>query len=72
MSLIRFHRFLIATAVVFCFGYGAWEIRSAVGGAGEFALFMGSVFIILGFALAVYLRYLARFLGYDSRGSTTN
>ena len=26
MSLIPFHRGLITAAIVFCFGYGVWEI----------------------------------------------
>lgn len=73
MSLIRFHRFLIATAVVFCLGYGVWEIRASVSsGAGGFGLLLGSVFILLGLALAVYLKNLARFLGYDPRGTPTS
>ena len=31
MSLVHFHRFLIATAIVFCLGYGAWELNGAAG-----------------------------------------
>ena len=63
MSLVSFHRFLIATAIVFCLGYGAWELNADADGAGGFI--QGTVFIVLGLALAVYLRQLARFLGYD-------
>ena len=63
MSLVSFHRLLIATAIVFCLGYGAWELNAAADGAGGFI--QGTVFIVLGLALAVYLRQLARFLGYD-------
>lgn len=70
MSLVHFHRFLIATAVAFCLGYGVWEIRAALAGSGGSAFALGSVFILLGIALAVYLRHLARFLGYE-RSSTT-
>ncbi|MCH7530351.1 MAG: hypothetical protein IIB36_01145 [Gemmatimonadetes bacterium] len=63
MSLVHFHRFLITTAIVFCLGYGAWELNAAADRAGGFI--QGTVFIVLGLALAVYLRHLGRFLGYD-------
>jgi hypothetical protein len=63
MSLVDFHRFLIATAIVFCLGYGAWELNAAAVGAG--GLIQGTVFIVLGLGLCVYLRHLGRFLGYD-------
>jgi hypothetical protein len=65
MSLVSFHRFLIATAIVFCLGFGAWELDAAVDGAGGSAFVLGSVFVVLGLSLAVYLRHLGRFLGYD-------
>lgn len=63
MSLVHFHRFLIATAIVFCLGYGAWELNAAAVGTG--GLIQGTVFIVLGLGLGVYLRHLGRFLGYD-------
>ena len=63
MSLVHFHRFLIATAIVFCLGYGAWELNTAADRAGSFV--QGTIFIVLGLALTVYLRHLRRFLGYD-------
>ena len=63
MSLVHFHRFLIATAIVFCLGYGAWELNAAADRAGGFV--QGTVFIVLGLGLTVYLRQLRRFLGYD-------
>ena len=63
MSLVSFHRFLIVTAIVFCLGYGAWELNGAAGAGGGFV--QGTVFIVLGLSLGVYLRHLGRFLGYD-------
>ena len=67
MSLIPFHRGLISAAIVFCFGYGAWEIaaRARSGGAGLPVISI--VFVVLGFVLIYYLARLNRFLGYESR-----
>lgn len=65
MSLISFHRFLIATAIVFCIGFGVWEFNAVGGEGGALAFVLGVVFTLLGIGMAVYLRHLARFLGYD-------
>ena len=65
MSLIGFHRFLIATAILFCFGYGAWEFLAAREADGISALVLGFVFTLLGIGLTFYLVHLGRFLGYD-------
>jgi hypothetical protein len=68
MSLIDFHRFLIVTAIVFCLGFALWEFSAARSGGGFAAVVLGSVFTLLGLGLVVYLRRLARFLGYDEEG----
>lgn len=63
MSLVSFHRFLIATGILFCMGFAAWEIRAymtAEAGAGALAL--GATFALLGVALVVYLVRLRSFL----------
>ena len=65
MSLIGFHRFLIATAIVFCFGFAVWElmtwwIRRSTG-----VLVLGVTFLILGGLLCYYLARLRHFLGED-------
>lgn len=65
MSLVSFHRFLIATAIVFCLGFGLWEFNSVGSGGGAEAVVLGSVFMLLGIGLGFYLRRLARFLGYE-------
>lgn len=65
MSLIAFHRFLIAAGILFCFGFAAWEVRSYVAGGRTAALALAVVFALLGLALIVYLRRLRRFLGYE-------
>ena len=69
MSIIGFHRFLIATAIVFCAVFAAWEFRifSASGAIG--ALAVGIVFALAAAALAYYLANLARFLSGPSQKS---
>jgi len=65
MSLIAFHRALIAAAIVFCLGYGSWELfRTGPQGAAGSAV-VGTVFIALGLGLGYYLLRLNHFLGYD-------
>lgn len=63
MSLIGFHRVLIATAILFCLGFagltGASFFRE--GGVGSAVLAVG--FVAAGLALATYLRHLNRVLG---------
>jgi hypothetical protein len=64
MSLIGFHRFLIATAIVFCSGYAVWEFDRG----GSRGIIVGGIFALLTVALTFYLRHLGRFLGYEGRG----
>jgi hypothetical protein len=63
MSLISFHRFLIATAILFCFGYAVWELMTWWGGGKPGGLTLGGTFIALGGVLTYYLVRLRRFLG---------
>ncbi len=65
MSLIAFHRFLIASGIIFCLGFSAWELirYSETGNARQ--LVLGFVFMVLGLALGYYLVRLAFFLGYS-------
>lgn len=60
--MIPFHRLLIATAILFCIGFGVWALVSyrATGGALQLAL--GIIFVIAGLALGYYLKNLNRFL----------
>jgi len=69
MSIVSFHRGLIAAAIAFCFGYGIWELvgysRPGPGGS----LGLGVVFVVLGAGLVFYLTRLNRILGYrDDQG----
>ncbi len=66
MNLIHFHRLLIGTGVVFCLGYGTWEIaRSFRVGGGPPSLIVGAVFLLLGILLLVYLLRLRSFVDYE-------
>ena len=67
LSLIPFHRGLIAAAIVFCFGYGAWEFAAYSRGSGGGFPAISALFFLFGFGLIYYLARLNRFLGYDPR-----
>lgn len=62
MSLISFHRLLIAIAILFCLGYGAWELIAYFRGSGVRSLLLALIFAGAGIALGYYLRHLTRFL----------
>ena len=64
MSLIPFHRGLISAAILFCFGYGAWEMAALRRGGDGGVPVIAIVFILLGLGLIYYLAKLNRFLGY--------
>lgn len=64
MSLIGFHRVLIGTAIVFCFGFAAWELLTGWVARQPGALVLGVVFLGLGGMLSYYLSRLRRFVGY--------
>ncbi|MGQ0563406.1 MAG: hypothetical protein ACT443_16235 [Gemmatimonadota bacterium] len=65
LSLIAFHRFLIAAAILFCFGFAGWELRVYLAEGRTGALVLALVFALLGIALLAYLSRLKQFLGYD-------
>ena len=65
MSLISFHRFLIGSAIVFCFGFAVWELMTWWVGRAPGALLLGATFVVLGAGLVVYLARLRSFLGVD-------
>ena len=65
MSLIGFHRFLIGTAILFCFGFAAWELVLWWVQRGWGSLILGGTFVGLGAILSFYLSKLDRFLGYE-------
>jgi hypothetical protein len=65
LSLIAFHRFLIATGIVFCFGFAIWELMTWWVGRAPGALILGLTFVALGVLLSFYLSRLRRFLGVE-------
>ena len=67
MSLIGFHRLLIATAIVFCAGYAGWEARAFVRGSGGVgSLLLAVVFGLISVGFIFYLIHLSRILGRES------
>ena len=68
MSLLSFHRFVIASAIVFCLGFAAWEFRAWMDSREPGVLILAITFVVLGAGLALYLRRLNRFLGYERGG----
>ena len=65
LSLISFHRILIAVAILFCAGYGVYEL-SAFARSGETgSLFISGFFIVVTAGLIYYLWHLKRLLGVE-------
>ena len=62
LSLIWFHRLLIACGAIFCAGFAAWEFAQFRGDGATGRLALAIVFAILAVALLWYLRNLQRFL----------
>jgi len=60
--MIQFHRFLIATAILFCAGFSLWSL-AAYGATGEpLSLLLFLAFLVATGALGYYLINLRRFL----------
>lgn len=64
MSLIHVHRFLIAIGTIFCLAFGIWEFDAAISGGGGSAFILGTVFVLFGILLGVYLKNMDRVLGH--------
>jgi hypothetical protein len=62
MSLIHFHRFLIACGILFCFGFAAWEFVDYLHAHNTSALVYSGLSVWAGFGLIFYLRRLRQFL----------
>ena len=65
VSLISFHKILIAIAILFCGGYGGYELVAFAKTGGTGALALGGVFLLLAAGLGYYLWRLNHFLGFE-------
>jgi hypothetical protein len=63
MSLLAFHRVLIAAGVVFCFGFAASQALG-LGGVAR-SPWVAVVFAVLGLGLLLYFLRMRRVLGYE-------
>jgi hypothetical protein len=57
MRLLTAHKILIATAAVFFFFFGLWELRNY---SDEWAIFRGVLYLLVGIGFAVYFKNLNR------------
>jgi hypothetical protein len=62
MSLIGFHRVLIACGIIFCAGFSAWELLAFSRHGRTSDLLMGLGFALASGALSLYLLFLRRIL----------
>jgi hypothetical protein len=60
--MIAFHRFLIGTAICFCFGFAWWTFAGYRGGGGALDLVLALTFAGAAVLLGYYLKHLDRFL----------
>ncbi len=65
MSLINFHRVLIAFAILFCGGYGAYELFAFSRDGGNVSLVLSGFFFVCAAGLSYYLWRLKHFLGVE-------
>ncbi len=67
LSLISFHRVLIAAAILFCAGYGVYELFASTGdgGNGSLLISISGLFFVFAAGLTYYLWHLKRFLGVE-------
>lgn len=63
MSLVGFHKVLIATAILFCLLFGGWQIVEFFRLGGWSRLVLGGSFAVAAAGLGLYLGHLRRFLG---------
>jgi hypothetical protein len=65
MSLVNFHRILIAIAILFCGAYGVYELVQFTENGETGSLLISGFFLVATVGLAYYLRHLKRILGVD-------
>ena len=65
MSLINFHRVLIAFAILFCGGYGLYELSGFSEDGETTSLMISGFFLASTLGLSYYLWHLKSILGVD-------
>jgi hypothetical protein len=65
LSLINFHRILIVAAILFCAGYGAYELSGIASEGGRGSLLLSGFFFVCAAGLSYYLWRLKHFLGVE-------
>ena len=60
MRLLTAHKILIATAAVFFFFFGLWELRNYFGEGDEWAIFRAVLYELVAVGFAVYFKNLDR------------
>ncbi len=65
MSLISFHRILIVAAILFCAGYGVYELAAFTRGGENGSLAISGLFFVFTAGLTYYFWHLKRFLGIE-------
>ncbi len=65
MSLINFHRILIAVAILFCGSYGVYELTVFMESGEMGSLLLSGFFMVVTICLSYYLWHLKRILGVD-------
>ena len=65
MSLINFHRVLIVAAILFCAGYGAYELSGIASEAGRGSVVISGFFFVCAVGLSYYLWRLKQILGVE-------
>lgn len=58
MTLLTAHRILIATAVVFFFGFALWELRNYFDTGNLWATFRSFLYLVVSLGFGLYLRSL--------------
>ncbi len=66
MSLIGFHKLLIATAILFCALFAVWQGVAFARAGGALSLTLAAAFGLAAAGLTYYLANLRRFLGRES------
>ena len=65
MSLINFHRVLIVAAILFCAGYGAYELSGIASEGGRGSVVISGFFFVCAVGLSYYLWRLKQILGVE-------